>query len=318
MIRIAYFSTGISGASTLIHLSECTRFKIVKVYTSSRKQGKLLREKGVVTVANRLGYPVGFVDNWDFIAKELLLNKIEAAIVCDFGKIVPERLIESIEGGWWNIHFSLLPKYRGATPLQSSILNGDKVTGTTVFKIENGIDTGKILCQKEIQLSPEDDFLTLSKRLSKISADLICQFLPKYLEGRIKLKPQKGKPSYCFKNLTLRENAKIDWRRNSVLIDRKVRALIPDPCAWTKIIINRREYEIKIVKGYVLKEALRKECRNIHKKVGKIMKKTDVLMVKCGKGVYCVEKLSVSGKGEMDAVSFWNGYLRNLENPMFF
>ncbi len=121
----------------------------------------------------------------------------EFAVVVAYGKILPKEILEIPKYGCINLHASLLPKYRGAAPIQWALINGEKTTGVTTMLIDEGLDTGPVLLQKEVQIEDEDNAQTLSERLSRVGAELIVETIEKMRKGEIEPKPQKGEPSYA-------------------------------------------------------------------------------------------------------------------------
>ncbi|MBI3305735.1 methionyl-tRNA formyltransferase [Candidatus Nomurabacteria bacterium] len=129
-----------------------------------------------------------------------LEEPIDLFVVVAYGKIMPEKIINSPKLGSINIHYSLLPKYRGASPVESAILNGDKVTGVTIQKMELALDSGPIIAQEKTEISPDEKAPDLRERLIKIGGELLVKILPEYAAGKIKPAPQNGSfASVCRK-----------------------------------------------------------------------------------------------------------------------
>lgn len=155
----------------------------------------------------------------------------EFLVVVAYGRILPKALLDIPEGGALNLHASLLPKYRGAAPVQWSIINGEKTTGVTAMLMDEGLDTGDILLQQEVVINEEDNGLSLSERLSTIGASLLLETLKGLRKGSIKPHPQEGKPSYAPS--LKKEDGLIDWSMPAEAIFNRVRGLYPWPCAYT-------------------------------------------------------------------------------------
>jgi len=181
-------------------------------------------------------------DQYSEIVRSAIINdgrfelgeKGNLGIVASYGKIISNEEILGFEYGILNLHPSLLPKYRGASPVQTAILNNEKETGITIIKIDEKVDHGPILAQVKEIILPTDTSETLYNRLFKIGADLLLQLLPDYLAGRAKLFPQDHTKATFTKRLT-RDDGKIDWEKPADHNERFIRAMHPWPGAWTEI-----------------------------------------------------------------------------------
>lgn len=170
------------------------------------------------------------------------LEGIDLAIVVSYAKIIPKEIIDSLPGKFLGIHPSLLPKYRGTTPIQSVILKNEKKTGTTIFLIDENVDHGPIISSYEMGISKTDTYSSLHDKLAELSADLLIKTLPDLLEKKIKPKEQehdkatmtkKFKTEDAFIPPTDLEIAQIEGGKIASEIDKKVRALNPEPGTWT-------------------------------------------------------------------------------------
>ncbi|MBI2041444.1 MAG: methionyl-tRNA formyltransferase [Candidatus Nealsonbacteria bacterium] len=177
--------------------------------------------------------------------KSLILNlHPDLIIVAAYGQILPKEILEIPKYGCLNVHPSLLPKYRGATPVQSAILNGDKETGVTIMLMDEGIDTGPILSQKKTEIGSNETYQELHGRLAVIGSELLTDTIPDWIGGRIKLARQDEKIAVYTKILA-REDGLIDWRKSPEELDRRIRALNPWPGTYTV----QREKRIKVLKA---------------------------------------------------------------------
>ncbi len=156
--------------------------------------------------------------------------KIDLGIVVAFGQILKTKLLEAVPHGFFNVHASLLPKYRGAAPIQRTLLDGASESGITIFKIDKGLDTGKIAMMEKIEVDPLDTFDTLSKKLGLVGARMIIDFVKLQ---RIELRDQEGIPSYAAK-ITPDETI-IDWNLTALKIGNLIRALDSKPGARTTL-----------------------------------------------------------------------------------
>ena len=175
----------------------------------------------------------------------------DLAIVAAFGMIFPKEILEIPKHGFINVHPSLLPKYRGATPIQTAILNGDDKTGVSLFLIDEKMDHGAIIANSEFRMqNAEWNYENLSKKLAELGVDLLIETLPKYTNGEIIPLPQdESQATYTKKFPT--QDAYVDLEKdNPIEIDRKIRALNPEPGVWTMKDNKRTKLlEAKIIDG---------------------------------------------------------------------
>ncbi len=174
---------------------------------------------------------------------ELLHNKhIELGVVADFSLIIPQRIINSMKHGLINVHFSLLPKLRGASPVQFAILNGDTETGITFFLIDKGMDEGKILYQVTYKLNGSETSGNLYRILFSLAGENITHVINKYLNNELKSFSQDEanatytySPTHPRNTFIYKEDAKINWSNGPEKIYRQIRAYYPWPISWTTL-----------------------------------------------------------------------------------
>jgi methionyl-tRNA formyltransferase len=153
-------------------------------------------------------------------------------VVAAYGQILPRVVLEIPPHGCLNVHTSLLPRYRGAAPIQWAILNGDAETGVTIMKMDEGMDTGAILSQKKTAITANDNAQTLHDRLAKLGAELLLQTIPKYVGGEIVPQPQSSAGVVLAPKIK-KQDGMIDWAQPATSIWNRVRALVPWPGAFT-------------------------------------------------------------------------------------
>lgn len=221
-------------------------------------------------------------------------------VVAAYGKILPTEILNEPKYGCVNIHASLLPKYRGAAPIQRAILNGDSETGVCLMKMEEGLDTGDILLEQKTDILPDETSKELFDRLSIIGADLLIKGIDLLENGEIMPVKQDDSKATTAEKIT-KALSPIDWNDPAAKIHNQVRGLEPWPCAETVIC----EKKVKIHKT-----ALSDKIGN---KAGMIVDNKNALTVCCGDGK-CVDiiLLQPNGKKTMDIKSFLSGYRINI------
>ena len=225
-----------------------------------------------------------------------------------YGKIIPSPLLQLPEKGFLNLHPSLLPRYRGATPLQSTILVGDKETGVTLFLMDEQIDHGPIIQNTVYSIQyTRITYSELSKQLAEIGADLIIKTIPRWLNGEIIPLPQdESLVSYCHK-ITPKDE-KINWQTSAEEVDRKVRALNPNPGTYTLT----QEKVIKIIKGFSTVD----NKLSTTKQTGEVFEYEKKMAVQCKSGFYVIEELKPAGKQTMVSENFLRGNRWILEQVL--
>ncbi len=224
------------------------------------------------------------------------IEKSDLFVVASFGKILPKKILEIPFYGALNVHPSLLPKHRGASPIQGAILNNDKKTGTTIILMDEIIDHGKIIAQQEYKMKRKETFSSLEKRLAEISADLLIKTVPLWIKKEIKEKKQEEKETSYTKLLT-KEDGRIDWHEEASLIERKVRALNPWPGTFTFWKKNDKNIRIKILEA----EEEKKDFSLIPGKVG------SNFIIQTGKGSLRPTKIQLEGKKPVLIEDFLKG-----------
>lgn len=193
--------------------------------------------------------------------KSSILNlKSDLGILAAYGKIIPQEIIDLFPKGILVIHPSLLPKYRGASPVPAAILKGDKETGVTIFKMDSLMDHGPIITQFREKIKADDTTESLLLRLFNKTSVSLLTILKPYIEDKIIPTVQNHKKA-TFCPLLKKEDGKINWHWPALKIDRLIRAMIPWPGAWTELEIGKQESEssrkrLKILKAHLEKEKL--------------------------------------------------------------
>ena len=245
----------------------------------------------------------------------VLIEKLEhlkpdLAVIAAYGKILPKEILNIPRHGFINVHPSLLPKYRGASPIQYAILNGDKETGVTIMKIDEKMDHGKIISNIKYQISKLDTYESLSKKLAELGAELLIKTIPGYISGKIKPVEQEHKKA-TYTKIIKKEDGKIDWTKSALEIERMTRAYYPWPSAYTYVNLKSKISNLKILEAEIL------ENNNNNYEIGEVfllqypnkLENVGVLLgVKCGSGVLIIKKLHLEGGKVLSAQEFLNGH----------
>ena len=228
---------------------------------------------------------------------EYILNKKpDVIITAAYGQIVPEQMLIYPDYGCINVHASLLPKYRGASPIQSAIMNGDTTTGVTLMYMEKGLDTGNIIHAKEIDIDPEDTYGTLSDKLSILGRDLLAKTLPIIVEGENFDIPQNDDEATHTVKIK-REDERLDFSKSATELHNLVRALNPTPLANIKV--NGEEWK-------VLETSVGESTSDKPGTVVAVNK--DSFEVACSDSTLVIKKIKPAGKKEMFVKDFFNGF----------
>lgn len=221
----------------------------------------------------------------------------EVIVVAAFGQILPKELLEIPKYGCINVHTSLLPKYRGAAPIQYCIINGEKETGVTIMHMDTSIDTGDIILQEKIKLSEKETGGSLHDKLAVLGADLLVKVLHQLENGTAdRIKQEEDKATYV--KVIQKEMGKIDFTRPAVEIERLIRGLNPWPSAYTSL------------EGKTLKLWSADVEASDHKaEPGEVIEvRKDAIAVMTGEGLLVLRELQLEGKKRMPADAFLRGY----------
>lgn len=217
----------------LIH----SQYQVVAVYTQPDRpagRGRKLTASPVKQLALEHRIPVyqprNFRESADLEALEAL--QADLMVVVAYGLILPQRVLDAPRLGCINIHASLLPRWRGAAPIQRAVLAGDERTGITIMQMEAGLDTGPMLLKREVDIGPDETGGALHDRLSELGAEALMAALPGIVDGSLKAQPQQDAQANYASKLEKAESV-MDWSRDARALDRQVRAFNPWPVAQT-------------------------------------------------------------------------------------
>jgi methionyl-tRNA formyltransferase len=304
-MRIVFFGTPLFALPSLTAIIQSEEEIIAVVSQPDKRKGrnrisspppvkKLALERGIkILQPLNIKEPL-FLDELSNLIPEII-------VVVAYGKILPTQILKLPSHGCINVHASLLPKYRGAAPIQWAIINGEKKTGITTMLMDEGLDTGNILLQEETEISDDDNTETLSKRLAGIGALVLMKTIQGLKNGSIQPTPQVGSPSYApsFK----KNDGRITWSKTAVEIFNFIRGMYPWPCAYCYLNKER----IKITAARVL------EGSGLP---GRIEKVGEEFIVGTGDGLILIIELQPEGKKLMSAKAFLQG--RRFTKGTFF
>ena len=280
---------------------------VIRVYTQPPRRagrGKQLTKSPVHQFAEIMGLEVETPESF---RKSKTIDALEAlnadvACVVAYGQILPQRALDAPKNGCLNLHGSLLPRWRGAAPIQRSIMAGDDKTGVQIMQMAKGLDTGDVLLSESTPILASDTTESLSQRLSQLGAQMWPRILGAVEREAITPVPQTGEPSYAHK--IDKAEARIDWSRSAQVLDYHIRGLSPFPGAWT-------ELDGKRVK--ILLSQLKSDATNTGAKLapGQVQSENNELSIACGEtgaDRLNILRLQPAGKPAMSAQDFLRGY----------
>ncbi|WP_142416206.1 methionyl-tRNA formyltransferase [Bartonella massiliensis] len=221
---------------------------------------------------------------------------VDVAVVVAYGLLLPKAILETPRFGCFNAHASLLPRWRGAAPIQRAIMAGDKETGMMIMKMDKGLDTGPIALSRSLPITDTTTTAELSKQLSHIGAELMIETLSTLEKGHLKLTPQPEEGiTYAAK--IKKEETRIDWTKSAEFIHQYIRALSPFPGCWCHMNITGQEERVKILGSRLI--------TGPSLEIGRI--EPGSLVVHCGQGRLEITHLQRSGGKVLESATFLRG-----------
>ncbi|HLD31932.1 MAG TPA: methionyl-tRNA formyltransferase [Patescibacteria group bacterium] len=291
---IVFFGTHNFAAHLLRLIVEKELARVVLVITAPDQpigRQQILQSPPVKIVAQELGLTIAQPSS---LKNYSLPLTADLGLVAQYGKIIPLALINSLPLGIINVHTSLLPKYRGASPIQTALLQGEKETGITIMAIDAGLDTGPIFHQDRLAIAPTDNYLTLEAKLANLAGDSLTACLPDIITKKITAQPQTEHSATFCEPLT-RDSGKIDWTKSAQDIYNQYRAFTPWPGIWT----TWKEKRIKLLEIKIGREKI---------PAGQVLVKENSLYIGAGQDSLLVELLQLEGKKPLAAIDFMNGH----------
>lgn len=302
-MRIIFMGTPELASVSLQALMAFPALQVVAVVTQpDRPKGRDLKLSfsPVKEAALKANVPVlqperareqGFLDELKTLQPELIA-------VAAYGQLLPKTILDLPRLGCLNLHTSLLPRYRGAAPIQWAIINGDSETGVTIMKMDPGMDTGDILTQEKTPIAPHDNAETLHDRLAKIGAELLVRTIPDYAAGRIIAQPQPLEGVTHAPRIK-KQDGQIDWSQPARAIANRIRGLVPWPGAFTHLTGSAQPILLKLWDADVAEQS---------GKPGEVLAADKAgIVVGCGQGALRIKVMQREGGRRLSAQEFLAG-----------
>ncbi|OON85496.1 methionyl-tRNA formyltransferase [Oribacterium sp. C9] len=323
-MKVIFMGTPDFAVSTLDYLYKAGHDISLVVTQPDRPKGRHgeAQKSDVRIAAENYGIPVitPLKIRSDEEAKQLLRDQApDVIVVTAFGQILPQEILDIPKYGCINVHASLLPKYRGAAPIQWAVLNGDEESGVTTMMMDAGLDTGDILMTKKLRLDKKETGGSLFDKLAALGGELIVETLEALEKGTLTRTPQDA--SLATKvGLFTKSSGLIDWSRPAVEIERQIRGLNPWPSAYT--FLSGKQLKLwdadvltaSDIKEYDLQEVSvletdRDSEKSEHAKSAKLLSdRKKLLIAVCGEDHLRLNELQLEGKKRMTAEDFLRGY----------
>jgi methionyl-tRNA formyltransferase len=298
MTRIVFMGTPEFSVPVLEALT--TQHDVVGVYTRADKpagRGKQISESPVKIFAREHDLNLEQPRTLRNTGEQNRLREYDAdlLVVAAYGLILPKAVLDAPKHGSINTHPSLLPRWRGASPIPFTILSGDTETGVTIMQMDEGLDTGPILSVRTLLLAQDETTGSLTEKLSKLCADLLLETIPAYLSGKIKPVPQDNAQA-TMTRLVAKEDGLINWKTSAVYLERMVRAYQPWPAAYTHF----QGEMFKILRASV-------SPADVPELPGTVLQMGKDIGIATGKGVLLLHEVQLAGKRALSIEEFARG-----------
>lgn len=299
-MRIIFMGTPDFAVGTLEALVNAGHEVVLAVTQPDKPQGRkqILIAPPVKQTAEKLGIPVYQPKRVREPEALALLRSYEPEliVVAAFGQILPKELLDMPQYGCINVHASLLPKYRGAAPIQWAILNGDAVTGVTIMRMDVGLDTGDMIAKAEVAITPQDTGGSLFDRLAETGAKLCVETIPSIVDGTAVYTPQDEQAATKVGQISKKDGL-IDFTRSAAAIECQIRGLNPWPSAYTSLAGKT----LKIWSAQVSDRQTEAQPGTV------VLVEKDRFGVQTGEGVLICTEVQLEGKKRMSAADFLRG-----------
>lgn len=298
-MRVIFLGTGRLGLPTLKALAQSDEHELVVVITQPDRpagRGLRVRPSPVKELAAELKLPVFQPERVNDEVEKIRAFEPDVLVVAAYGQILSKALLEVPKMGSVNLHASLLPKYRGAAPIQWALICGERETGVTTFLMDEGLDTGPILLQRELAITDEDTAGTLEEKLAELGAELMLETLQGLERGTLTPRPQDDSQATKAPKIK-KEMGRLDWAKSARELFNLIRALEPTPGAYT-FYKGRR---LKVHRGRVVEGESAGEP-------GEVVSLQGGLIVQTGEGALELVEVQPEGKRIMGGLDFIRGY----------
>lgn len=312
-LRIVFMGTAPLACPSLAALARTPDLQVVGVVTQpDRPKGRALhlQPSPVKSLAVSCHLPVLQPERAraELFLQELRQMAPDLIVVVAYGQILPKAILDLPRYGCLNVHASLLPKYRGAAPIQWAILNDEPQTGVTIMKMDEGLDTGGILATETTPIGPEDNSQTLHDRLAAIGAELLVKTIPDYVAGRITPRQQPEVSATYARKIT-KEDGRLDWNQPARTLWNRVRALVPWPGTYTVLPTTPKPLLLKIWRAEPIETPVTRPGEVLD--AGK-----DGIVIGCGQGALRILSLQREGGRRLTAAEFLAGHALKAGNKL--
>lgn len=300
-LKIAFAGTPELAVTVLEHLLQQPDLEIVKVLTQPDRhagRGRKIRKSDVKVIAEKYNLAIQQPAKAREFEEDIWLGEIDVLVVVAYGLILPASVLCKPRYGCINVHTSLLPRWRGAAPIQRAIENGDRETGVTIMQMDEGLDTGDILAQQSCQIEDSETSESLHAKLAGLGAQTLADFLEQLGSSQVRTEVQEHKLATYAAKIS-KEEAEIDWSRSALEIDRKVRAFNPAPVCFTEL----NGLQMRVWRTEILPQ------ESSVADPGTIVKSDkNGIQVSTGDQILRINQLQLPGKKVINADAFHNGH----------
>lgn len=310
-MNIIFMGTADFSLKTLIMLYE-NRYNIVAVYTQAPKpsgRNKKIRKSVVHEFAESKGIKVFSPKSLKKTDQLEIFSSLrpDLVIVSSYGLIIPQNMLDIPKYGFINIHASILPRWRGATPIQAAILAGDRQTGITIMKMDAGIDTGDIISMSYVDITPKTTHGQLEEDLGNLGAKMIIETISD-IENQLKKTKKQPIKGATYTQKISKESCRINWNNSVDDILKHIMAFAPTPSTWSEV----EELRVKILDADIVEEP-----QINGKNIGEIFENKGEMLVACHNGALKIAKIQPAGKNVMSGTDFLRGR-KNLVGKIFY
>eukprot|EP00667_Euglena_gracilis_P010624 EG_transcript_10813 len=300
--RLVFMGTPDFAASILERILAAGEYEVVAVYCQPPREagrGKRVLKSAVQAVAEAHGLPVLSPVTLRNATAQLAFAGLDAdvAVVAAYGLLLPKAVLDAPRFGCVNVHGSLLPRWRGASPVQCAVLAGDAETGVTIMKMDEGMDTGPMLSVARIPIGPDTTSAALFREMTAVGSDLLLRTLPGYLNGSVPAVPQPAAGATKAPKIK-KEEARLDWAADAAFLERKVRAFDPSPGTYFEF--DGERFKVLQARAEHPEEVFPKPEQ------GRVV--DDRLGIACGRGVFRPLVLQRAGRKAVPLADFLRGF----------